>query len=255
MRLYIAGLESALNYKHIQEYVNNILNDFYFLSSFYYAKNNNIKDIINRVDKNNFLLDSGAFTFMQKGIDLDINQYTQDYIDFINKYNIKYFFEMDVDSILGYEKVKELRYSIEKGTGKKCIPVWHASRGIEEFKKHCEEYDYVAIGSEDSKKVAKVIKQLIKYANKNNVKIHMLGYNKKDMIELDAYSYDATTWNGGMYGSVFSWSVTESKPIRHVRELHRRIKSELLPDLYLHNLKVWKQYQSYLKYQGFWRYQ
>ena len=41
-----------------------------------------------------FLLDSGAFTFMNgnKG-KVDFNQYLNDYINFINKYDIKYFFE------------------------------------------------------------------------------------------------------------------------------------------------------------------
>lgn len=78
-----------------------------------------------------FLLDSGAFTFMNgnKG-KVDFNQYLNDYINFINKYDIKYFFELDIDSVVGYEKVKEMRTVLEKGTGKKCIPVWHKARGL-----------------------------------------------------------------------------------------------------------------------------
>ena len=37
-------------------------------------------------------------------------------------------------TIIDAFKVKEIRKKIEEKTGKKCIPVWHKSRGIEEFK-------------------------------------------------------------------------------------------------------------------------
>ena len=54
-----------------------------------------------------FLLDSGAFTFMSGTNSPDFDQYIIKYIDFINRHDIKYFFELDIDSIVGYEKVKE----------------------------------------------------------------------------------------------------------------------------------------------------
>ena len=49
-------------------------------------------------------------TFMQqaqiKGIDINWNQYMQNYIDFIKFNSIRNFFELDIDSIVGYEAVK-----------------------------------------------------------------------------------------------------------------------------------------------------
>ena len=68
-----------------------------------------------------FLLDSGVFTYMNdanRKID-DLDKYIQKYIDFINKYDIKYFFEMDLDHMIGYEKVKEYRKLIDKENWKK----------------------------------------------------------------------------------------------------------------------------------------
>ena len=38
----------------------------------------------------------------------DLDEYIQKYIDFINKYNIKYFFEMDLDHMIGYDNVKKI---------------------------------------------------------------------------------------------------------------------------------------------------
>ena len=100
----------------------------YILESFYTIKEWQIPYI---KECKMFLLDSGAFTFMNSNKKkVNFNQYLNDYISFINKYDIKYFFELDIDSVVGYEKVKEMRAVLEKGTGKKCIPVWHKSRGL-----------------------------------------------------------------------------------------------------------------------------
>lgn len=43
----------------------------------------------------------------------------KEYIEFINEYDIKYFFEMDIDMICGYKKVLEMRKQIEQGTRKR----------------------------------------------------------------------------------------------------------------------------------------
>ena len=122
-----------------KSFISNITDSKYILESFYYFQEWQIL-LIKKCEM--FLLDSGAFTFMnsQKG-KIDFNEYLTRYINFINKYDIKYFFELDVDSIVGYEKVKQLRKRLENETGKKCIPVWHKSRGKEEYLKMCEEYE------------------------------------------------------------------------------------------------------------------
>ena len=257
MRLFLAGLEGTGHYTECKDFLDSHVDNFFWLSSYYYARKD--KFVLERLPNfniENFLLDSGAFTFMSKGLNEDIDKYTSEYIEFINKYNIKYFFEMDVDTILGYDKVKELRKTIEKGTGKKCIPVWHKERGIEEFKKHCEEYDYIAIGGLVGGKVNKIKKiliSLIKYANSKNVKIHLLGYNKNDILDYKAFSCDATSWNGGMYGGLWNWSQDKEYPVKTNRSLERRVSSEKQRELYLHNLKVWEHYQQILKYKGYWR--
>ena len=114
-----------------------------------------------------FLLDSGAFAFMNKAKKVgkfnieEINKYTKEYVDFINKYDIKYFFEMDLDCIFPYEKVKKARKWIEKRTGKKCIPVWHISRGMKEFHSMCKEYNYVAIGGIASREIKQKDHQIL----------------------------------------------------------------------------------------------
>ena len=53
------------------------------------------------------------------------------------------------------KKLKKIRTKLEKGTNKKCIPVWHLSRGFDEFIKHTQEYDYIAIGGIVTKEIKK----------------------------------------------------------------------------------------------------
>lgn len=144
----------------------------YNLESFYYFKPEQ-KKFLKKWDM--FFLDSGAFTFMQRCKN-NVNwlSYINKYIQFINDNDIEYFFELDIDSIVGYEKVKEYRNIIECKTGKKCIPVFHKSRGLEEYMNLCENYDYIAIGGIASKEIKRndypVFKELINIAHKKNAR-------------------------------------------------------------------------------------
>lgn len=107
MKIFMAG-----TYSHkyvVEEHKND-----YILESFYSIKEWQIQYI---KECKMFLLDSGAFTFMNsnKG-KTDFNQYLKDYINFINKYDIKYFFELDIDSLPKTEKERlKLMFLSEMG--------------------------------------------------------------------------------------------------------------------------------------------
>lgn len=94
-----------------------------------------------------FLLDSGAFTFMQgtSGA-VDWDGYIERYAEFIRRNSIDKFFELDIDSVVGYDRVKPMRRKLESLANRQSIPVWHKSRGIEEYRRLCDEYPYVALG-------------------------------------------------------------------------------------------------------------
>lgn len=216
----------------------------YILESFYSIKKWQIPYI---KECKMFLLDSGAFTFMNsnKG-KVDFNQYLRDYINFINKYDVKYFFELDIDSIVGYEKVKEMRAVLEKGTGKKCIPVWHKSRGLEEWRRMTKEYDYVAIGGIVTKEIRpkeyKYFSPLLNIAKENGCKVHGLGFTSlKELKRYHFYSVDSTTWlSGARFGTLFMFQDGTLKRIRHK---NRRIRNGMESDH--HNVEEWLKFQKY----------
>lgn len=210
MNLYLAGLSS-------EEKRSNKNNDFaqniYVLESFYY-----IKDWMPFYIKNhwNFLLDSGAFTFMssQKNKNIDWDNYVNEYAAFINKLDIKLFFELDIDFIIGIKEVERLRTKLEHLTGKKCIPVFHKSRGVDYYKKMCKNYNYIAISasgmyeSKWTRQYPNKLMNLVNYANKEGVKVHGLGYTSlKNLKKIKFYSVDSTSWlHGNISGFLYKFN-------------------------------------------------
>jgi hypothetical protein len=174
--------------------------DIYTLTTYYHLRNK--KEIPKYCYSDNLILDSGAFTFFG-GKKVDWNIYVDNYIDFINKCNKKLFFELDIDSIVGLSQVEDIRKRIINKTGKNPIPVWHPSRGIDYYKRMVDEFDYIALSLSGQYTSAwiknpnadKVIYKLLSLANKNNCKVHGLGYTKLSKLgKFNFYSVDSTSW-------------------------------------------------------------
>lgn len=242
MRLYLAGLASVKGIITTEK-------PLYALQSFV----NNKKDILytlSLVGKENFLLDSGAFTFMNnkkknKEMNIDnIYKFLNDYINFINEYDIKYFFNLDLDTIIGVDKTKELRDLLEKKTNKKCIPVFHKCMGLDTYKKLIKQYNYIAIGTiQDFRKYPKVIKKMNYIAKKNNCKVHGLGYTPLDVLSSGFYSVDSTSWlSGGRYGDLLIF-----KENNIIKYHPKNKKAKDYKKINKFNLNEYIKYQKYLK--------
>ena len=237
MKIFLAGIASSQ--KIISEE-----QPKYILESFYYLKDWEIP-IIKKCDS--FLLDSGAFTFMNNKKDKkEINwyNYIDKYVNFINKYDIENFFELDIDVLVGYEKVKEYTKYIEEKTNKKCIPVWHRQRGLEVWKELTKNYDYIALGGfaikEIKKSEYKYIPKLLDIARKNNCKVHGLGFTSMDNLQkLKFYSVDSTTWlAGSRFGIVHQFNG------KKIKKYHSKEK-RTVKDIDFHNYRQWLKFQKY----------
>lgn len=189
----------------------------YILESFYYTDETTEKLIPYFGD---FMLDSGAFTFMQNSkTHVNWDEYIEKYADFINRNHVEKYFELDIDSVVGYEKVLEYRKRLEVLTGKPCIPVWHKSRGIKEFQNMCDQYDYVAIGGivsgEIKKEHYKGLPSMIREAHKRKAKIHGLGFTSLDWLKVCRFdSVDSTAWTtGNRFGFIYQFTGKTMKKI------------------------------------------
>lgn len=212
----------------------------YVLESFYYMP----KTAKCLTDKGyNFMLDSGAFTMLNSRKNVDIDLYVDKYINFINEYDVKLFFEMDIDSIIGYERVKELRYKINRRTKKRCIPVWHKSRGIAEFRKLVKTHDYIALGGIVTKEITPsehfLLNAFCDYAHEHGCKIHGLGFTpSKSLHKYRFDSVDSVSWLvGGNYGTKYI----------HDGDILRTVQTkENWLTLRKHNYQEWLKYQKML---------
>jgi hypothetical protein len=199
MIVYLAG------FKTIEKDWKKPTQDIYLLSSFWEHKTGKFGQYVIQ-DKH--ILDSGAFTFLnnKKGKSINWEQYVISYGNFIKQNNIKLFFELDIDPIVGLKEVERLRWVLENTAGRKCIPVWHKSRGLNYWKKMCKEYEYIAIGGIVTREIKRseydVFYPLLKIAKENNCKVHGLGFtNLNGLKKYKFYSVDSTNWLSARFGT------------------------------------------------------
>lgn len=240
MDLYLAGIQGKTKSFVVDEPQN-----LSILESFYYADEWTERTIPRL---KNFMLDSGAFTFMtsHKG-KVDWLEYLKKYADFINKNDVKLFYELDIDSIVGYDNVLKMRKWLETETGKKPIPVWHKSRGKEEFLNMCEEYNYVAIGGIVTKEITRqehrFFPWFINEAHKRGAKIHGLGFTSLDGIKKYHFdSVDSTSWvSGNRFGTVYKFD--GETIVKYQKKDGQRLADSRA--VAINNFNEWAKFQRY----------
>lgn len=179
------------------------------LMSFFYIgkKKYKLAEFI-RDHSEEILIDSGAHSF-QKGAKVKWDEYTQRYAEFIKRFdrpNVIGYFEMDVDNIIGYDKVLELRAVLER-VSDKIIPVWHKNRGIPEYQRMCQQYSgkIVAITGFKNEDIRdEQYMMFLKYAKRFNCKVHCLGMTRRKVLDKVPFDYvDSSTWKQhGIYGMI-----------------------------------------------------
>ena len=149
--------------------------------------------------------------------------------------------------VTGYDWVKSARKKLELRTGRKPIPVWHITRGIDDFKKMCEDYPYVAIGglasNEYPRKKYPALKNLIRISHRSGAKIHGLGFtNTRLLNEYHFDSVDSTSWlNGGKFGEFQKFDGKRILSKHHPVGMRCTDGARLIE----HNFHEWIKYQKW----------
>lgn len=210
MRIFLSALENNADKQlaYLQKKNTKIKSG---LVSYYYLEKQ-LKSDPNKLETvksvcGEILVDSGAHSF-QSGARVDWLEYTRRYAAWIKKVDcdqIIGFFEMDVDSVIGYEKVLQLREILNQATDK-IIPVWHKNRGISEFKKMVNETkgDIVAIAGFQNEDIADdQFNKFVNYAHHRGKKIHALGMTRQKVLRKVPFDYvDSSSWKqGAIYGN------------------------------------------------------
>lgn len=221
-KLYLSGIEGNMKSLGIKI----AHKSKYLLSSYYYLRqkvdNHELMDIITEYNKRKrLIIDSGAFSFMngKTMTEQELDDYCADYVSFLKKYSINQFVEMDIDSILGFDKAMEYRTYIEQSLNKQCIPIFHRSRGKSEFVKMVNDYSYAGIGGIAIKSIKrnewKHFKQLNLLANSHGCKLHAMGFTPaKNLNDYGFYSSDSTSWTMGVrFGNLYKFDGQRIKTI------------------------------------------
>lgn len=198
----------------------------------------------------NFMLDSGAFTFMRsaKHGHIDWEDYVEKYAAFINRLDLDLFFELDIDALIGVDETSILRRKLESLTGKKPIWVLQSGRTLEEFKEAVHEYPYVALSlsgmtklSKDRRKMKPQINMLCNIAHRAGAKIHGLGFTRTDMRGYMFDSVDSTAWIfGNRAGYLFRFNGRELEKIKAKPGMKMKAKETAL-----HNFNEWIKFQRW----------
>ena len=209
MKIFLSAVEGGIAQKAIAEVVKtNKLK--YNLMSFYYIKPKNM-EYINFIRDNSelILIDSGAHSF-QFGKKVDWVEYTKKYAEFIKKFdkpNVLGYFEMDIENIIGYDKVLELRKILES-VSNKIIPVWHPDRGIKDYEEMCKKYHdkVVAIGGFRGTDIKdEQFLMFLKVAKKYSCRVHCLGMTRTKVLDKVPFDFtDSSTWLAQVrFGNVY----------------------------------------------------
>lgn len=248
MKVFLSAVEncSAYNGKKMIYIIREAVGKMKWnLMSYYYIKKQIDLAKYVRDNSEEVLIDSGAHSF-QKGTKVDWVEYTKQYAEFIKEFdrpNVVGYFEMDVDNIIGYNKVLELRKILES-VSNKIIPVWHKNRGIEEYKKMCEQYAGKVIAitgfkNEDIKDEQYLM--FLKYAKQFNCKVHCLGMTRRKILDKVPFDYvDSSSWlQQSLFGRIGQNKVTKefSKKNRHIVFLESYKEYMKLQD---HYYKKWQ---------------
>jgi hypothetical protein len=243
MNIYLAGNIGRDIFKLVNY-------DFNKLDSFFYVNKESTQDI---KKYKRYMLDSGAFTFImsKKKVNVNIDEFTDRYIEYIKNNEIDLFFEMDVDKVFGYEKVKELRNKIESKTQKRSIPVFHMNRGKDDWVAMCKDYDYIALGiaGKDVSWVDwKAFYKFVMSAKEYGCKVHGLGITSMKSLErVPFYSVDSTTWvNSGRFGE-HQWFNGEKITKRTAVSIGMKVRDDKKKELLTNNFLQWKKFSEYME--------
>lgn len=250
MKIFLSAIENSSCYQNgkYKTFVEYFMNEVYkgkkmkwnLMSYYYIQKRIELAEYV-RDNSEEILIDSGAHSF-QKGKKVNWVEYTQQYAEFIKKFdrpNVIGYFEMDVDNVIGYDKVLELRRMLET-VSDKIIPVWHKNRGIDEFKKMCQDYEgkIIAItGFKNEDIQDHQYLMFLKYAKKYNCKVHCLGMTRKKILDEVPFDFvDSSSW---VQNSIFGRIGKKGKVTRETSKFNRHA---VFRENYLEGIKMQEHY-------------
>ncbi len=204
MLLFFSGLSNKNSYEIANSVgVDNILFSFYEIN-----KSKGVQDVFHQAikDKKTIMIDSGAHTLQKGKVVVDYDEFVDKYIEFIANYKefIHMYVELDIENIVGLEKVEKWTEKMRNEIKKDPVVVWHRERGFEYWEMMCKKYEFVGFSgfvktaNGGAEVPNKYLPLFLKVAKQYGTKIHGFGFTRfKNPLMRHFYSTDSTSWLGG----------------------------------------------------------
>ena len=246
MRIFLAGFYEQNAHKWFDA---ETLKTACILGSYAYLNNRSFKKKYNPDEIRDFILDSGAFTYIHAaGNNVNWKEYARNYANFVKDLGIKRYVELDLDVFLGYDRVLQLRKMIEDIVGRPSIPVYHPNRTYEQLADDCKGHPYVAFGSKkDPMEYYVMMKKVVDIVHEQGSKIHLLGVSDpKHFLAkgIAGDSGDSTTW---IQCSNFGYRCVLNRDTGMMDKIKIKHEDMILPswkDKAL-SFTLWRQFSSY----------
>ena len=221
----------------------------FVLESFFYIKEHQLEYLKSR---ELFLLDSGAFSFINTGKRVNWIDFADKYADFVRTHRIKHYFELDIDQIIGVKETLKLRERLESRVGWQSIPVWHTIRGMDEWSVLARDYDYISTSLSGFTNTSKWFRShkheplhaMLDITQKNNCKVHGLGFTSIPLLHKHSrlYSVDSTSWLMGGRNGIFNRFLDGQMIAVSPPEGKRAVNYKIIDS---HNFTQWMKFQNY----------
>lgn len=238
MNIFFAGSDASPKYNVMLKAngVTNRLESYFALS----------KTEPSAKDFDRYLLDSGGYSARVRGITISVAEYAA----YINKFKIKYAFNLDTNSVP--ETLANQKY-LEENTKAYIIPIYHLSDWLDPkyrslLERYIEKYPYIGLGGSAGVSINNDMrKKFLDFCfshTKAKTKVHGLGMTSNWMLErYPYYSVDSTSWQ---QIARFGGSKVHSNDMAKVKARKRHYMENLPPEVqYWVNLeesmtRLWK---------------
>lgn len=246
MKLFLSSvLESAIDKNKIK----NLINQTNILHSFAY--NNDFCSSLYEYC-GCLMLDSGAFTIMNSDKNnFNPMEYCKKYAEHIKKYKIKYFIELDIEGVYGFDVYKDCLHQLQDITGENPIYVFHKWRGLNYFHEIIKKCDYIALGDvsvgRGSRKIYDYFPYFLNKAHENNCKVHGLAFTDLNSLSyMDFDSVDSSSWKSGdIFAHPFRFDGHKVNQYNCKRNSERKLdKGSVVQE---HDFLEWKKLSQYFE--------
>lgn len=207
------------------------------------------------------MIDSAAHTLQKAKTVVDYQKFFESYQSWLsdNIEFIDHYVELDIENVVGLDKVNKWSESLTQELPIPPIRVWHRWRGgVDVWEQMTEQYDYIGFSgflisqNGGAELPLDQIAGYLKIAQNNNCKVHAFGFTRpRLMIAYPFYSVDSSSWMAPQRYASLNYFDGKMLQAWGCREIKRKLGVNISKLNYKKSIAFsalqWKLYADYLE--------